>query len=267
MSLFVKAWLRLPERVRRPLIRLLQRSNRGLYRTLLFRWIDLKDGSTSLPPAELRYRVSGVPDVETFIQIGARCAEDIREALAQAGYDLRSFERILDFGCGCGRVLIPLSKLTDSARLYGTDVDRKAIEWCHAHLRFAEFAMGADDPPTGYGAETFDLIYAISVFTHLDEDYQFRWLAELRRITRTGGIVLITLHEAPAGRPGFVVEDTYEKGLFPAWYKNAYHSEEYVRANFSAYFAVLSYIRQGMNNHQNVLLLRKHDGQGRASAG
>lgn len=263
MWLFVKAWSHLPESVRRPFIRLVQ-SNPKLYRTLLFRWIDLKDGVTSLPPAELRYRIASSPDAETFVQIGLRCAGDIQDALSRVGYDLRSFEQILDFGCGCGRVLLPLSKLTNSSRLYGTDIDQKAIEWCKGHLSFAKFTTGGGDPPTSYGAETFDLIYAISVFTHLDEDNQFRWLQELRRIARAGGVVLLTLHGAPAGGPGFVVEDTYERGLFPSWYKNASHSEEYVRDKFSDYFEVLSYIPRGMNNHQDVVLLRKQDGRGRA---
>lgn len=256
MRLLMKAWSRLPERVRRALIRLVQ-SNRRLYRTLLFRWIDLKDSDTSLPPAELRYRVNSVPDAETFVQIGVRCAGDIRDALSSVGYDQHSFERILDFGCGCGRVLVPLSKLTNSSKLYGTDVDKRAIEWCKAHLGFAEFTTGSAEPPTSYGAGAFDLIYAISVFTHLEEDYQFRWLQELRRIARAGGVVLLTLHGAPAGGPGFIVEDTYERGLFPAWYKNAFHTEEYVRDKFSDCFEVMSYIPRGMAGHQDVVLLRK----------
>jgi hypothetical protein len=37
-----------------------------------------------------------------------------------------------------------------------------------------------------YANEQFDLIYAISVFTHLTEDLQHSWLNELGRVKRGG---------------------------------------------------------------------------------
>lgn len=246
--------------IRRVLIKAVQR-NKRLYRWLLFRHVDAKDRAngvaTNLPPAELRYRVSSSPDAQNFIDIGKKCASDIQEALRKVGGDLAAFERILDFGCGCGRTLVHLKELAPAARFDGTDIDEGAIEWCQQNLRFATFKVGQASPPADYSSDSFDFIYAISVFTHLDEDYQFRWLEELRRIAKSGGVLLLTIDSSLVGEKDFVFQRSYEDGLFPAWYQNAFHSEKYVREKFGKYFEVMGYFHKGMNEHQDVVLLRK----------
>ena len=170
--------------------------------------------------------------------------------------DLRSFTRILDFGCGCGRTLVHLKALGPHAQFAGTDIDAKAIEWCQEHIDFASFSLSKENPPIEYATESFDFIYAISVFTHLDENYQFRWLRELQRIAKPGAVLLLTVHGSKNGQ-GFVFERSYEEGFFPDWYQNAYHSREYVFENFGKHFEVLDYSPKAMNNSQDVVVLRK----------
>jgi SAM-dependent methyltransferase len=246
--------------MRRVLIKAVQR-NKRLYRWLLFRHVDAKDRANgvaaNLPPAELRYRVSSSPDAQNFITIGKKCAADIESALRKVRCDLAKLERILDFGCGCGRTLIHLKELAPHAQFDGTDIDASAIDWCKEHLRFGTFKVGQASPPTDYAPDSFDFIYAISVFTHLDAPYQFQWLEELRRIAKPGGVLLLTVDSSLVGEKDFVFQRSYEDGLFPAWYQNAFHSEKYVRENFGRYFEVLGYLRRGMNEHQDVVLLRK----------
>jgi len=259
-SIYASLWRAMPGRVQDVAMKAVQR-NKRLYRWLLFRHVDAKDrangAAANLPPAELRYRVSSSPDAQNFINIGKHCASDIQSALHNAGYDLTTFTRILDFGCGCGRTLIHLKGLAPLAQFDGTDIDERAIEWCKEYLRFATFSVGKASPPTDYASNTFDFIYAISVFTHLDEDYQFRWLEELRRIAKPGGVLLLTVDSSLVGEKGFVFQRSYEDGLFPAWYQNAFHSKDYVVENFGKYFEVMGYLPKGMNEHQDVVLLRK----------
>lgn len=231
------------------------------YRWQLFRRVDDRDKANGidghLPPAALRYRVSGAPDADSFSRIGKTCANDIKSTLLKVGRDLESFEQILDFGCGCGRTLIHLSSLAPRAHFYGTDIEKQAIDWCQQNLKFGTFSLSREIPPTQYAADMFDFIFAISVFTHLNEEYQFRWLEELQRIAQPGATLLLTVDSSFVGDQGFVFEKTYEKGLFPAWYQNASHSKEYVIANFSSFFEVLDYLPRGMNNHQDVVVLQK----------
>lgn len=259
MSFLVYLWHRIPEQIRLPVLRTIQR-NKPLYRWLMFRHADLKDRSNGnrfhLPPAELRYRVGASSDAEVFVTIGKTCSDDIQSVLQNLGRDIGSFKHILDFGCGCGRTLIPMHDLAPNARFDGTDIDVKAINWCQKNLGFASFSLGQETPPTDYAADTFDFIYAISVFTHLDEDYQFRWLEELRRIAKAGATVVLTLHGAKNDQ-GFFFERSYEEGLFPAWYQNTYHSEDYVLENFGKYFKVLGHFPNALNTHQDVVVLEK----------
>lgn len=259
MSLLVNLWHRVPAQIRFPVLRVVQR-NKPLYRWLMFRHADMKDRSngrsSNLPPAELRYRVGASPDAEEFVAIGKICANDIQSALRKVGRDLGSFNRILDFGCGCGRTLVHMKNLAPNAQFDGIDIDMRAIKWCKSNLGFASFSLSKETPPIEYAAETFDLIYVISVFTHLDEDYQFRWLGELHRIAKPGAIIVLTVNAAKNGQ-GFFFERSYEEGLFPAWYQNTYHSREYVFENFGKFFKVLDHLPRSMNAHQDVVVLEK----------
>lgn len=253
-------WRAMPKVVRGATTKTVQR-NRRLYRWLLFRHVDAKDRANgagrNLPPAELRYRVSSSPDAENFVNIGRKCARDIQSALRGVGHELAQFKQILDFGCGCGRTLVHLKDLAPQAQFDGTDIDAPAIDWCKQNLRVAKFRVGKASPPIDYASDSFDFIYAISVFTHLDEDYQFRWLKELGRIAKPGGVLLLTVDSSLVGEQHFVFQRSYEDGLFPAWYQNAFHSRDYVIENYGKYFEVMAYLPKGMNDHQDVVVLRK----------
>jgi hypothetical protein len=49
-------------------------------------------------------------------------------------------------------------------------------------------------PPTEYAPETFGLLYAFSIFTHLSLPTQREWLGEFSRILRPGGFAVISVH-------------------------------------------------------------------------
>lgn len=105
---------------------------------------------------------------------------------------LSSFETILEFGCGCGRVLREFSEL-ENAELYGSDYNPKFIKWCQKNLYCADFSINKLEPPLHFENSKFDFIYLISVFTHLPKSTQMNWLKELHRITKENKYVLITL--------------------------------------------------------------------------
>ena len=77
--------------------------------------------------------------------------------------------------------------------LYGCDRDRGLVEWCLRNLRFMQVTVNDLEPPLRYEAEQFDLVYALSVFTHMSEPLQGRWLAELERVLRPGGLLFFTV--------------------------------------------------------------------------
>jgi SAM-dependent methyltransferase len=229
---------------------------------------ELGNGLT-LPPAMLRFRVDESPSARLFLDSGRGISQDIQAALASIGRPFAAFDSVLDFGCGCGRTLIWLAREYPGKALYGTDVDAPAIRWCRLHLAAAGFAVNPPLPPTLYPDGMFDLILAISVFTHLDEEPQLRWLAELQRILRPGGVLLLSLHGerswtalppedlAILRRRGFLFKTSAKlRGIVPGWYHTAYHSRDYVLRTFSRYFPVLSYREAGLGFQDLVALER-----------
>jgi len=227
-------------------------------------------GLAHLPPADLRNRVHGSTNPRSFLEVGKKCSEDLESTLRNIHKDIGSFRDILDFGCGCGRTLMWFGKRSLPSNFFGTDIDADAISWCRNNLDFASFSVNNALPPLDYPSETFDLIYALSVFTHLHEDYQYYWLSELKRIVKPKGILLLTVHGqyvwkdlppdhlAKIEKEGFVfVPENAYKGIFPEWYQNAFHTKDYVLERWSPYFNILDYIPRGLNNHQDMVVLQK----------
>lgn len=149
-----------------------------------------------LPPAWLRFSSSGTSGTDWFLSSGRQGGLLVRrlaEAAVPGGGD-SALPAVLDFGCGCGRVLRHLGDLPAS-RIRGVDWNRRAIRWCSGNLTHASFAVGGLAPPLPLAAdEDFDLIYAFSVFTHMPEDLQRAWFVELTRRLRVGGLLAISTH-------------------------------------------------------------------------
>jgi SAM-dependent methyltransferase len=141
----------------------------------------------------MRLLVSGGgADAHEFLWVGGQAAAAIRRAAEQAGTPLESMDAILDFGCGCGRIARHWSGL-ERPRVHGSDYNEELVDWCRRNLPFMEVAVNGIEPPTSYADESFDLIYALSVFSHLDEPLQGAWMSELRRMLRPGGLLLISV--------------------------------------------------------------------------
>ncbi len=257
----------------RPVVRLFYRRYMRVlcwYVGLWDRWHVKKTGFGQLPSASLRYRVHGSPYIDGFLRVGKQCGEDIEVALGKVGRDLGSFRHILDFGCGCGRSLIWFADRSLPSRFYGTDVDADAIAWCRDNLDFAAFYVNNPLPKLDYASGMFDLVCAITVFTQLNETFQFRWLEELKRVIKPKGILLLTVRGeycwetlsdgeiAQVKREGFLFRVTdYMKGIFPEWYQAAYHTQDYIYGKYSAYFDILEYIPRGLDHSQDMIVLRK----------
>ncbi|MCC6987893.1 MAG: class I SAM-dependent methyltransferase [Acidobacteria bacterium] len=223
-----------------------------------------------LPPAALRFKVRGTPSGDVFARVGRDSARQIDDALGRGGRSLADDRAILDFGCGCGGTLTWVRELAPQAALSGTDIDGEAIAWCRAQLPWAAFGVNAAQPPLPYADAAFELVYALSVFTHLDEAHQRQWLAELRRVIAPGGTCLVTLHGPDTATSlssrdrqrltdhGFAfVRTNATRGLFPEWYQNAYHEPWYVQETFAEYFDVGTYVPRGLIGHQDIVVLSR----------
>jgi SAM-dependent methyltransferase len=135
--------------------------------------------------------VTGLASAEEFIAQSYRAAETIDDVTRRVGRDLGGLEAILDFGCGCGRVMRRWSQLNGPA-LFGSDYNADLVAWCRDNLPFAHFVVNGLAPPLSFADGQFDLVYALSVFTHLTTGLQHEWISELERVIRPGGLLLLT---------------------------------------------------------------------------
>ena len=126
-----------------------------------------------LPSPLLMIRVVGHADGDAFQAHGRACAETVQGLVEDQGRELGATGSMLDFGCGCGRVLRQWAGL-DGVRVVGTDYNPELVDWCRENLPFAEVRRNGAAPPLPAGDSEFGLIYAFSVFTHLGETAQRR---------------------------------------------------------------------------------------------
>ena len=116
--------------------------------------------------------------------------------------------RVLDIGCGLGRMAVPLTRYLSPAGSYeGFDVVEREIEWCrraigsrHPNFEFRVLDVhnerynpgGSGELAWPFADSTFDFAIATSVFTHLRPRDTAAYLAEAGRVLRPGGTLFAT---------------------------------------------------------------------------
>jgi SAM-dependent methyltransferase len=218
------------------------------------------------PSPPLVYLVTGQYDIESFYQNGAQGAECIKSILKNNGLDINAFTSILDFGCGCGRIM-RFWNILNGPELFGVDYNRRLINWCRRSLTFAEFEVNNFYSRLDYEDDKFDFIYAISVFTHLTKPLQEFWIGELTRILKPECFLLVTthgrkrLHQLTSNE-----REKFESGELVLSRKRypetnlcaAYHPEQYVRQNWTKEITLVDFISGGARDaNQDAYLFRK----------
>jgi SAM-dependent methyltransferase len=95
--------------------------------------------------------------------------------------------RILDFGCGTGAWLADLERF---GTVSAVDADPSAVAFCHERGR-REVQLVGPGARLPFPDDTFDLVTALDVIEHIDDDVAA--LAELRRVLRPGGLLLVAV--------------------------------------------------------------------------
>ena len=220
-----------------------------------------------LPPDDLIFLVSGGRDIVWFLKSGERARKSIEGVLANNGIRTSRLRGILDFGCGAGRVLRHFRGLRN-AGLYGVDYNPDLIAWCRTALPFALFEVNSFLGPLPFPADAFDLVYALSVFTHLTEDQQAVWLKEIGRVLRPGGSLLVSVHGAYHVRDyPRETRDLFERGEMIVFAGEAagtnlcaaFHPPAYMKSRFAPGFEFVDGIPEGAlgNPRQDLYLFRK----------
>jgi SAM-dependent methyltransferase len=222
-----------------------------------------------LPPPRLRARV-GQASRRVFRSVGVEGSRQISEAFARTRRMDHAYPDWLDFGCGCARVARYVARLPGVERLHGVDVDADLIGWTARELPdVGRFATMRPDPPLAFEGGAFDVVYAISIFTHYTEREQFAWLDELSRILRPGGLLIATTisPEKIGGFPALSAHDyarLVEQGFLcvnpdsRAFNERvAFHSPEYLEAHWSRGLSLRLYEPSGFVSYHDLSVWEK----------
>jgi len=219
-----------------------------------------------LPPPGLRARVGGVSRDE-FELVGREGSSAILRVFEMTRRPDREYPRWFDFGCGCGRIARRLVETAPVRSLTGVDVDADQIRWARRHLTGTYGVMNAT-PPLALQPDSFDAIYAGSIFSHLDEREQFAWLEELRRILAPGGLLIATTHAPSLAQscPGLTPADLArldERGFLAVDplgsfnERSTFHSAEYLSQAWGRFFLLRAHEPHGFISYQDLSVWEK----------
>ncbi|QNA43841.1 class I SAM-dependent methyltransferase [Lacibacter sediminis] len=189
--------------------------------------------------------------------------------------------KVLDFGCASGRVLRHFA-LQSTTVSWGCDINENHVLWCNKYLPNNSIVFQNTSLPHLQIADNFlDLIYCLSVFTHI-ESFETSWLCELNRILKPGGIAYITIHDenswqimpkdwgvgyAVINHPEF--NEEWLTAGFPnekfisrwqnnkSYTSNVFYRLSYIEHVWSKFFSIKEIIPNG-SNYQTVLILQKN---------
>ncbi len=191
---------------------------------------------------------------------------------------------ILDWGCAAGGVAVLMDHRHPDSRVTAADVDARALEWLQKQcpsLTCQTLEPGIRLP---FEDASFDVIYGISVLTHIPPDLQPFYVAELGRVAREGALVLLTVLGERACRlnqdgkrnaelhPRDVAQ-LRDAGILYASYRDnvldsmafsrdgqsdygvTYHSDAYAAELFGPHFDILAIDQESLSK-QDVIIAR-----------
>lgn len=221
-----------------------------------------------LPPTAMMKLVTGNNIAQWYVESGRRAAQSVHETIEKSHFRMKDMQSVLDFGCGCGRVIRHWKSIAKTTKLYGVDYNRELVYWARKTVPFAQIELNDLNPPLNYPDNTFNLIYALSTFTHWTVDLQKNWMQEFTRILKPNGLLLLTTHgDYYLNELSPEEQDLYRKGDPVVRYAD--HEGENLCGAFHPYKYVSSELRQSLqieqfyprsalgNPWQDIYLLRK----------
>jgi SAM-dependent methyltransferase len=250
----------------------------------------------------LRRILPGMPDEDVQLLFTGNAGDPVlregfeayvlfRDAYETHAGRIADARKVLDFGCGWGRIIRFFLKDVEPSRLYGCDPVEEMIRLCEQHNKWCSFTRIGTGPPTPFEDDSFDMVYGHSVFSHLSEEMHETLLLELRRILRPGGLLVMTtrgrdfilaceklrqrkdlgsLHAGPRSSAGAFLDTRqcladFDSGKYcfsPLKHEWSYWGETaipkaYVLDRWTRHFTFLDYIDDRSRCALNAIVMRK----------
>ena len=193
-----------------------------------------------------------------------------------------SGKKVLDFGCGIGRISLKLHHMAQQPT-HLCDVNDYSIDYMKRQLPEADVQLTGFEPPLPYESNFFDALFSISIWTHLHPKMQIPWLMEMHRILKPGGYAMISIagdYVLPNRKKTYPEWESYTENdvrlqgqLFLEYkrlnsnpenfpgitesYGTTIHDHEFVRRTWGCLFSSLEIRDRAVARAQDLVILRK----------
>ena len=177
--------------------------------------LEDKNNKNVIAPNDVELRIGYGNNEKIYFDSGKKYAAKLKK-IWSLHFKKRRANKILDFGCGAGRVTRHLKSQFSSDKIYGCDLSAEHIYWAQQNYgRWATFFCNPFNSSLPF-SNSFSLIFCGSVFTHLDELFEF-WLFELARVISPNGLIIFTVFEETMVKRYFQGKTAED---FELWMKN-----------------------------------------------
>jgi len=239
--------------------------------------------SSLTEPEQFQLQNVGASSWSVFLGHADRMSDEIKAELRSLLGPAKDSHKVLDFGCGIGRVALKLW-MEEKLPTHGCDINPEAIKYLGEQLKGGpELAVTNYTPPLPYADNFFDAIFSISIWTHLPPELQMPWLEEMHRILKPGGHALISISsvdslptrkqrlpmwekytEEDLEREGLLfVEYRYLKQTPEAYpgvtesYGSALHDFDFVRKSWGQLFSCVEIKPRAVHDSQDLVIVTK----------
>jgi hypothetical protein len=207
--------------------------------------------------------------LEYYLSDGRRSAERLCKVLDDNSSFAESSFDLLEFASGYGCVSRHLPRVLPGANVVASDIHPQAIAFLRDELSLPVALSNSDPERLELGAQ-FDVVFALSFFTHMPKHSWHAWLVNLFRHTRSGGLLVFTTHgaisrrdhlpEAVLDAEGFWFSPVSEqRDLDVAEYGSTVTSKDYVHRQVRSCLGndVSSFVEGMWWDHQDLYVVRR----------
>jgi SAM-dependent methyltransferase len=131
-------------------------------------------------------------DYGRYVKHSRATFEIVSQGLCHAGRCWSDVESVIDFGCGYGRVTRWLPTVLSPDKVTACDVQAEGVRWCAAEFGVRPLVGQPNIADTHF--DTYDVLFAISVATHVSPGRLGVLFRTLMRIINPGGVVIFSTH-------------------------------------------------------------------------
>lgn len=152
-----------------------------------------KAHNIKIPPYSLMIDAYGHCMLKEYHETGLIHANFINDIILQ--HKPAENITVCEWGCGAARILQHLKSINSNIiELIGTDYNPKTILWCKNNINNITFVKNDLKPPFLLKDKSIDVLYCISVFTHLSEVQNHLWINEIKRVLKENGLFIGSFH-------------------------------------------------------------------------